>query len=108
MKWIELKEGCEMPDYDEYVLWETEEANFFVEAIDKDDSDWWNGTPMDGGRNWRPKCVRWARIPRHEDEFNQEELWNEIAHEMDREGIPVGEIESFMIYWKGKYTLSRK
>jgi hypothetical protein len=51
--WIELKEGCEMPEIDELVLWRGEDENYFTSAIDKDDGDWWNVTP---------RCTHWSRI----------------------------------------------
>lgn len=52
--------------------------------------------------------LEWLDETESTEPNQEEELWDEMAHEMDREGIPVGEIESFMIYWKGKYTISRK
>lgn len=35
-KWIELKEGCEIPDYDVPVLWYYEDGNMYVDTLDKD------------------------------------------------------------------------
>jgi len=61
-EWIKLQPGCEMPEIDEFVLWHTEDGSYFVAEIDKDDSDWWNGEPLDGGKQWRPKCTHWKRI----------------------------------------------
>ncbi len=60
-EWIELKEGCEMPDYDEYVLWLMEDGNMNVEALDKDGNPWifgeeWMGTKL-------PKATHWRLLP---------------------------------------------
>lgn len=38
--WIELKEGCEMPDYDELVLWHDVGGHQFPDMLDKDGNDW--------------------------------------------------------------------
>lgn len=112
MKWIELKEGCEMPEIGKPTIWRQEDGSYLSRSIREGDIEdnfcWWKGWVV-GFQN----CTHWAYVigPGEEPstEPNQEEeLWNEMAHEMDREGIPVGEIESFMIYWKGKYNISRK
>lgn len=63
LRWVTIGKDRELPDYDEYVLWRTEEGNYYVEAIDKDDADWWNGTPTNNGTSCRPTCTHWARIP---------------------------------------------
>lgn len=39
-EWIELKEGNPLPDYDELVLWLSEDGNMHVEALDKDGNPW--------------------------------------------------------------------
>lgn len=66
LKWIELKEGCEMPEIDEFVLWRNENGNYFVREIDKDDNDWWNGNDGDPDAielfGAGPKCTHWTRI----------------------------------------------
>jgi hypothetical protein len=62
LNWIELKEGCKMPDYDVQVLWRTFDGNYFVRMIDREDCDWWNGTPECEGRSWGPQCTHWAYI----------------------------------------------
>jgi len=51
--WIEIKQGCEMPQIDELVLWRAHDGNYFTSAIDKDDFDWWNVTP---------RCTHWSRV----------------------------------------------
>lgn len=56
LPWIEIKPGCEMPNYDEFVLWRREDDTFAVMEIDKDDEDWWNKD-----RGWG-KLTHWARI----------------------------------------------
>lgn len=43
--------GFFLPSYDEYVLWYTEEGNYFVEALDKD------------GNDWLKKCTHWMHLP---------------------------------------------
>jgi hypothetical protein len=47
-KWIELKEGCEMPDYDEPVLWLFEDGNMQVIELDKDGNPWLYESEKDG------------------------------------------------------------
>ena len=34
LDWVKSSE--DLPDFDEYVLWRTEDYNYFVEALDKD------------------------------------------------------------------------
>lgn len=48
--WIEIKEGCEMPDYDELVLWHPIDANQFTAMLDKD------------GNDWLAYCTHWKRL----------------------------------------------
>lgn len=38
--WIELKEGCEMPDYDEMVEWHEVSGQRHIWDLDKDGNDW--------------------------------------------------------------------
>lgn len=59
--WIRVEQGCEMPDYDEYVLWLFEDGNMNVEALDKDGNPWifgeeWMGTTL-------PKATHWRKLP---------------------------------------------
>lgn len=75
MPWIELKDGCEMPDIDEFVLWRNEHGNFFVRAIDKDDNAWWKGEPWNPGSKYpSPKCTHWKRIAGPFEEDNPDLL----------------------------------
>ena len=106
MNWIELKEGCEMPDYDVPVLWRTEDGNYFVREIDKDDPAWWNGEPECEGRSWVPKLTHWSHISDPED---QEELWLLVKETLYWLGkMPNSLIDPVILRLKEKYTISRK
>lgn len=39
VEWIELKEGNDLPDYDEYVLWLSDDGSIHWDALDKDGND---------------------------------------------------------------------
>lgn len=48
-EWVEIKEGCKLPDYDEYVLWAFEDGTHLWDALDKDGSPWLlNGGEVEG------------------------------------------------------------
>lgn len=47
-QWIKLTEGCEMPDYDEYVLWAFEGGVLLWQCLDKDGNDWLYGGEHEG------------------------------------------------------------
>lgn len=59
--WIELKDGCEMPDYDVYVLWLFEDGNMHVEALDKDGNPWLFGGEQEGFH--LPKATHYRPLP---------------------------------------------
>lgn len=106
MSWIKIEPGCQMPEIDQFCLWRTEEGNYFVKEIDKDDYAWWNGEgpPFEN----LPKCTHWKKITFPDEELNQEELWqdvrDEINGELKHETFPVG----MLTFLKSKYTLIRK
>jgi len=50
--WIEIKDGCKMPDYDEYVLWVYNDGNKFIECLDKD-----------GGNYFILNVTHWQPLP---------------------------------------------
>lgn len=61
LNWVEINQPSlpqQLPEDDEFVVWRTEEGNYFVREIDKDDFDWWNGSDVMRG----VKCTHWARI----------------------------------------------
>lgn len=43
-----------------------------------------------------------------EEEPNQQELWEEMTADMHEDNLPAGHIESLILFWKNKYTLTRK
>lgn len=103
--WIKLEPGCQMPEIDEFVLWRTEEGNYFVAEIDKDDPDWWNGTPLDGGQQWRPKCTHWKKITGPDEEPDQEAPWYEAIDAFY--ALDAGHSEEVQ-HLKSLYTITRK
>ena len=108
MPWIEIKEGCKMPDYDEPVEWATEDGNYFIDAIDKDDPAWWNGEPMDGGRSWRLKCTHWRKIIGPSEELNQDILWDEFNKEVANNSLNGPLLDYTILRLKRLYTIIRK
>lgn len=60
--WIELKEGCEMPDYDVPVLWYDEHGHMHVEDLDKDGNPWLFGETDSEGFKY-PKATHWMPLP---------------------------------------------
>lgn len=58
-EWIEIKQGCKLPDYDEYVLWAFEDGTCLWDALDKDGSPWLihggevEGLPMKQATHYR-------------------------------------------------------
>lgn len=107
--WIELKEGCEMPDYDEYVLWRTEDGNYFVREIDKDDNDWWNGKEHPDALESYPRCTHYRRIvgPDESEEPNQDQLWEEIMEKL-RWYASFDDASDTIKEWQKTYTITRK
>lgn len=70
-KWIEFKEGNEIPDYDEYVLWAFEDGNMLWDAIDKDGSPWLYGGEFGGFEYPRATHYRKIKTPAEcEEIFN--------------------------------------
>jgi hypothetical protein len=61
LRWVSITDGCEMPEIDEFALWRTEEGNYFVKEIDKDDGPWWKGEEGTGNP-FQVKCTHWAKI----------------------------------------------
>lgn len=110
LNWIEIKEGCAMPEIDEFVIWRREDGNYMICEIDKDDPDWWNGE--DGTWYKGPKCTHWARIEEPSTEPNQEELleiWNEVATQLNDRNLDAPGRRQGVIEWlQERYTLSRK
>ena len=49
MDWRPIEDG--LPDFDEYVLWYTDDGNYFIEALDKD------------GDMIRVKVTHWMPLP---------------------------------------------
>jgi len=62
-RWVKLQRGCEMPNYDEIVLWYTEDGNTWVEALDKDGNPWLYGEEAADGFKW-PKATHWRKLPK--------------------------------------------
>ena len=63
-EWIELKKGCEMPEYDEYVLWYNEAGNSFVDCLDKDGNTWLSGGWNEEMKMQMPKTTHWMPLPK--------------------------------------------
>lgn len=99
LNWIKLEPGCKMPEIDEFVLWRTQDGNYFVREIDKDDWDWWNH----GETDWGTAITHWARIPDPEEQISQNDLWEEIDQEYSSYS-PYETLKSL----KSKYIISRK
>ncbi len=59
-QWIELKEGSELPDIDEYVLWAFEDGTCSWMELDKDGNPWLYGGEFDGFVY--PKATHYRRI----------------------------------------------
>lgn len=112
LSWIKLEPGCEMPDYDLPVIWQTEDGNHFVRDIDKDDNDWWNGKEYPDALKSYPRCTHWAKISFAEEEPDQNILLTELEEEMHEYfslSYDWGEIsERLREILKEKYILIRK
>lgn len=62
-KWIEIKEGCKLPDYDEYVLWAFEDGTCSWDALDKDGSPWLLGGEWEGSEGFpSAKATHYRKI----------------------------------------------
>ncbi len=111
--WIELKEGCEMPDYDVPVLWRREDGNYFVRDIDKDDDTWWHGHESDDVFQCSTRCTHYRYIDGPSEEPNQDDLFGELEAIIDNELLkeygPHYMVSAQTIkYLKDSYTLIRK
>lgn len=105
MNWIKLEPGCQMPEIDEFVLWRTEEGNYFIAEIDKDDTGWWNQDGPGG------KCTHWKRItgPDEKPDQDQDILWGEVSIQLNDLNLEGEGRRKEVIDWlKNKYTLMRK
>lgn len=80
--WNKLPDS--FPEIDEFVLWRTEQGNYFVREVGKDDFDWWNGVDR-YGRHILPRCTHWAKIHPLDEEFNQDVLWEEAIELLNQE-----------------------
>lgn len=59
MEWIKVTD--KLPDYDELVLWFTEDGHYWVEALDKDGNPWLFGTQVEGFNT--PPVTHWQPLP---------------------------------------------
>lgn len=117
MKWTKinkslLPEPTELPEIDEFVLWRTEEGNYFVSEIDKDDTDWWNGTPTGNGTDCRPACTHWAKITAPDESESsiedQDTLWKEVQKIIEMSSMHAYLPSPIIEMIKTRFILTRK
>lgn len=102
MPWIRLETGCQMPEINEFVLWRTEDGNYFVREIDRDDVAWWRGGNMIG-----PVCTHWKKITIPDEEPDQDILWDELVSKIF-DGVDYTSWLEMIEQFKKTYTLIRK
>lgn len=68
--WVELKEGCEMPEADETVIWWTKDGWAYTGQYDNED--------FTGFDHYLLTCTHWKRIIGPGEEPDQDVLWDEL------------------------------
>lgn len=62
--WTKIEDGCEMPDFDDPVLWLCENGNMHVEALDKDGNPWlFEAHDSDEWGDLGNKATHWRKLP---------------------------------------------
>lgn len=104
MKWIELKEGNPLPDYDEPALWIFEDGTMTVDSLEKDGNPW-----LFGGWGIDRSATHWMPLPPIPDASLPS---SSVTGEEDKDLIPdeiYKDIADFFKYskYRGPYTIQK-